>query len=120
MKKINLVFICLFLFLSFSKSFAQEIIPLNENMEIKLNEKDSQQLNFVFDIGQLKFNSELNAQRYFAAISDNLTNYKVDFDSKKVTLKLLVKNLPTIWSIEDWNNYFLKKQSRYVSYYKGI
>lgn len=120
MNKINIILVCLFISLSFSKSYTQESIQLTERIEIQLDETKRIQSGYVFGIERLKFKTKQQAQQYFNAISDNRVIFKVNYKLRTVTLELLTKNLQNPWSIKDWNAFFREKQKRYLKYYKGI
>ena len=109
----------LFILLSFDV-IAQEIPQLTKEFEITFNQQDVEQSRVIFGINQLNFKSELQARRYFGAISDNLTSFELNFEAKTVTLILQKSNLIEAWNVTEWNIFFTTKKERYSSYYNSL
>lgn len=115
------IMFCLAIFsvLSF-ESFAQNNPQLTESFEIRLNQNDIQKDKITFGIKSLKFKSELQANRFFEAISDNLIFYKLNYQTKTVFIELQKSNIKESWRVSEWNKYVATNRERYLSYYKRI
>lgn len=94
-------------------SKADETLPgkasVSKEFLIKLDTAGQLQSQYVADISALNF-TEQEAAEFFAKLGDNLTNYAIDYASKKVIIKLHPELLNgRQWTVSSWNEYFQKK-----------
>lgn len=101
--------------------FSQQAVKVDQSFDIELTDQLLQQKYVALDISGLQFKNEIEAQKFFKSIANNLVEFNLDYASKKATMVLFPERTGNhVYSLEDWNVYIDNMSSRCSSTYNSF
>lgn len=101
--------------------FAQQAVKVDQSFNIELTDQLLQQKYVTLDISDLQFKNELEANKFFKSIANNLVEFNLDYASKKATMVLFPERTGNhIYTLEDWNAYIDNMSTRSATTYNSF
>jgi len=101
--------------------FAQQAVKVDQSFNIELTDQLLQQKYVTLDISDLQFKNELEANKFFKSIANNLVEFNLDYASKKATMVLFPERTGNhIYTLEDWNAYMDNMSTRSATTYNSF
>ncbi len=101
--------------------YTQNAVRVDQNFKVQITDQLLQQKFVTLDISDLQFKSELEAQKYFHSIENNLVEFNVDYSAKTATMLLFPERIGNhTWTLDDWNAYIANMSTRCSTTYNAF
>ena len=99
----------------YSAGIAQSYASINQEMLIVIDTSYALREMYQLDIAPISFKNKKEAQETFNILNDNLLDFELNYENKKVKMILNLKYAISDWRLKEWNEYLRKKSAFYLS-----